>query len=37
LCSPHPRPDHITISPALAEFLRGSERPMLDAIIEAGA
>jgi hypothetical protein len=30
------RPEHITISPALAEFLRGSERPVLDAIIEAG-
>jgi hypothetical protein len=31
------RPDHITISAALAEFLRGTERPMLDAIIEAGS
>ena len=30
------RPDHISISPALAEFLRGTERPILDAIIEAG-
>jgi hypothetical protein len=30
------RPEHITISPALADFLRGSERPILDAIIEAG-
>jgi len=27
----------ITISPALADFLRGSDRPMLDAIIEAGS
>jgi hypothetical protein len=25
-----------SISPALAEFLRGTERPILDAIIEAG-
>jgi hypothetical protein len=31
------RPDHISISPALAEFLRGTERPILDAIIEAGS
>ena len=30
------RPEHISISPALADFLRGTERPMLDAIIEAG-
>ena len=30
------RPEHITISAALAEFLRGTERPMLDAIIAAG-
>jgi hypothetical protein len=30
------RPEHISISPALAEFLRGTERPVLDAIIEAG-
>jgi hypothetical protein len=30
------RADHISISPALADFLRGTERPMLDAIIEAG-
>lgn len=30
------RPEHISISPALADFLRGTERPMLDAIIAAG-
>jgi hypothetical protein len=31
------RPEHITISAALAEFLRGTDRPLLDAIIEAGS
>ena len=31
------RAEHITISPALADFLRGSERPVLDAIIGAGS
>lgn len=31
------RPERITISADLADFLRGSERPVLDAIIEAGA
>jgi hypothetical protein len=30
------RSERITISPALADFLRGTERPILDAIIEAG-
>ena len=31
------RPERITISADLAEFLRGTDRPVLDAIIEAGA
>jgi hypothetical protein len=31
------RPERITISADLGEFLRGSERPVLDAIIEAGS
>jgi hypothetical protein len=31
------RPERITISSALADFLRGSDRPVLDAIIEAGS
>ena len=30
------RPERITISEDLADFLRGTERPVLDAIIEAG-
>ena len=30
------RPERITISDDLAEFLRGSDRPILDAIMEAG-
>ncbi len=31
------RPERITISAEIADFLRGSDRPLLDAIIEAGA
>jgi hypothetical protein len=31
------RPERITISNELADFLRGSDRPILDAIIAAGA
>lgn len=31
------RPERITISPELADFLRGSDRPVLDAIIAAGS
>ena len=31
------RPEHITISAALADFLRGTDRPVLDAILEAGS
>jgi hypothetical protein len=31
------RPERITISAEIADFLRGSDRPVLDAIIDAGA
>jgi hypothetical protein len=31
------RPDYISSSPAPAEFVRGSERPLLETIGEAGS